>query len=88
MFARLTIAGHTMRPKIVIPKQAVLERSGKQWIVVQKDNGRLEDRAITIDSVTDNQVTIREGVTTGERILLSPSSLSHLVEGDSATEGA
>ena len=88
MFARLTIAGNTMRPKIVIPKQAVLERSGKQWIVVQNENGRLEDRAITIDSIADNQVTIREGVTTGERIVLSPTSLNRLAEGDTATEGA
>lgn len=88
MFARLTIAGHTMRPRIVIPKRAVLERSGKQWIVVQKENGLLEDRAITIDSIADNQVTIREGVTTGERILLSPSSLSRLAEDATATEGA
>ncbi|MBS0172046.1 MAG: efflux RND transporter periplasmic adaptor subunit [Nitrospira sp.] len=88
MFARLILAGNTIRPKIVIPKQAVLERSGKQWIVVQNENGRLEDRAITIDSIADNQVIIREGVTTGERILLSPSSLSHLAEGDSPMEGA
>lgn len=88
MFARLTIAGHTMRPKIVIPTQAVLERSGKQWIVVQNENGRLEDRAIIIDSIADNQVTIREGVTTGERILLSPSSLNRVAESDAATDGA
>ncbi len=88
MFARLIVAGSTMRPKIVIPKQAVLERSGKQWIVVQNENGRLEDRAITIDSIADNQVTIREGVTTGERILLSPSSLNRVAESDAATEGA
>ena len=88
MFARLTIAGHTMRPKIVIPRQAVLERSGQQWIVVQKENGRLEDRAITIDSIADNQVTIREGVTTGERIVLHPSSLSRLAEDDATSGGA
>lgn len=88
MFARLTIAGHTMRPKIVIPRQAVLERSGRQWIVVQLETGRLEERAVTIDSVNENQVTIREGVTTGERILLTPSSIDQLVADDTTAGGA
>ena len=88
MFARVTIAGHTMRPKIVIPKQALLEHSGKQWVVVQHDAGRLEERAINIDSVIDNQVTIREGLTTGERILLTPSTINHLAAGDTSAGGA
>ena len=88
MFARLTVAGHTMRPKIVIPKQAILERSGKQWVVVQHDAGRLEERAINIDSVIGNQVTIREGLTTGERILLTPSTINHLAAGDTSAGGA
>lgn len=88
MFARLIVAGHTMRPKIVIPKQAVLERSGKQWIVVQLETGGFEERAVTIDSVTDNQVTIREGVTTGEHIVLTPSSINRLAAGDTSAGGA
>ncbi len=88
MFARLIVAGHTMRPKIVIPKQAVLERSGKQWIVVQLETGGFEERAVTIDSVTENQVTIREGVTTGEHIVLTPSSINHLAAGDTSAGGA
>ena len=88
MFARLTIAGHTMRPKIVIPRQAVLERSGRQWIVVQRETGRLEERAVTIDSVNENQVTLREGVVTGERILLTPSSIDQLVADDTSPGGA
>ncbi|MCS6297529.1 MAG: efflux RND transporter periplasmic adaptor subunit, partial [Nitrospira sp.] len=88
MFARLTIAGHTMRPKIVIPRQAVVERSGRQWIVVELEPGRFEERAVTIDSVTDNQVTIREGVSTGERIVLSPLSINHLAASDTSAGGA
>lgn len=88
MFARLTIAGHTMRPKIVIPKQALVERSGRQWIVVELAPGRYEERAVAIDSVTENQVTIREGVTTGERIVLSPSSMNHLAASDTSAGGA
>lgn len=88
MFARLTVAGHTMRPKIVIPRQAVLERSGRQWIVVQGEAGGFEERAVTIDSMTDTQVTIREGVTTGERIVLTPSAINHLAAGDTSAGGA
>ncbi len=88
MFARLTVAGHTMRPKIVIPRQAVLDRSGRQWIVVQREAGGFEERAVTIDSMTDTQVTIREGVTTGERIVLTPSAINRLAAGDTSAGGA
>lgn len=88
MFARVTIPGQTIRPKIVIPKQAILEHSGKQWVVLQDETGRLEERAIKIDSVTDNQVTIREGLTTGERIVLTPSAVDHLAAGDTSPGGA
>jgi cobalt-zinc-cadmium efflux system membrane fusion protein len=88
MFARLTIAGHTMRPRIVIPKQAVLDRSGKQWIVVQHEAGRLEERAVNIDSVKDNLATIREGISPGERIVLTPSIINPLAAGDAPADGA
>ncbi|MDR4480785.1 MAG: efflux RND transporter periplasmic adaptor subunit [Nitrospira sp.] len=88
MFARLTVAGHTMRPKIVIPKQAILERSGKQWVVVQHEEGRLEERAINIDSMIDNQVTIREGLITGERIVTTPLAIDRLAASDSSDNGA
>jgi cobalt-zinc-cadmium efflux system membrane fusion protein len=88
MFARLTIAGHTMRPRIVIPKQAVLDRSGKQWIVVQHEAGRLEERAVTIDSVKDNLATIREGILPGERIVLTPSIINPIAAGDAPADGA
>ncbi len=88
MFARVTVPGQTIRPKIVIPRQAILEHSGKQWVVLQDETGRLEERAIKIDSVTDNQVTIREGLTTGERIVLTPSSVDRLGAGDTSAGGA
>ena len=43
---------------------------------------------INIDSVIGNQVTIREGLTTGERILLTPSTTNHLAAGDTSAGGA
>jgi len=57
-------------------------------VVLQDETGRLEERAIKIDSVTDNQVTIREGLTTGERIVLTPSAVDHLAAGDTSPGGA
>jgi cobalt-zinc-cadmium efflux system membrane fusion protein len=88
MFARLTIAGHTMRPRIVIPKEAVLDRSGKQWIVVQHESGRFEERVVNIDSVKNNQVTIREGLSAGERIVLTPSTINRLAASEAPADGA
>ncbi|MGZ8422461.1 MAG: efflux RND transporter periplasmic adaptor subunit [Nitrospira sp.] len=88
MFARLTLAGHSVSPRIVIPKQAVVERSGKHWIVVQLEKGRFEERAVTIDSMTGNQVTIREGLITGERIVLTPTMINRIAAGAPSADGA
>ena len=88
MFARLTLASHRMQPKIVIPKQAVVERSGKHWIVVQLQQGRLEERVVTIDGMAGNHVTIREGLTTGERIILTPGMLNRIAAGEPSAGGA
>lgn len=88
MFARLMIPGDRVRPKFLIPRQAVLERSGKQWIVVRQDTGRYEERMVAIDSVEGNQVTIREGLTAGERLVLTPSTIDRPATDDPFTGGA
>ena len=88
MFARLALAGRRAAPEILVPKQAVIERSGQYWIVVQHAQGRLEERLVRLDGTTGNQVTIREGLTGGERILLTPSTINRLAAGDTPADGA
>ena len=88
MFARLTLAGHSVSPRIVIPKQAVVERSGKHWIVVQLDKGRFEERAVDFDSMAGDQVMIREGLVTGERIVLTPTMSNRIAAGAPSADGA
>ena len=88
MFARLALAGRRAAPEILVPKQAVIERSGQYWIVVQHAQGRLEERLVRIDGTTGNQVTIREGLTGGERILLTSSTINRLAAGDTPADGA
>ncbi len=87
MFARLTLAGHRVPPKIVVPKQAVVERAGKHWIVVQLETGRFEERPVNIDSLAGNHVTIRAGLTTGERIVLTPGTLNRIAAGEPSADG-
>lgn len=87
MFARLSLAGHSVPPKFVIPRQAVVERSGKHWIMVQLEKGRFEERVVNIDSVAGNQVTIREGLTAGERIVLSPSDINRVAASETSADG-
>jgi cobalt-zinc-cadmium efflux system membrane fusion protein len=88
MFARLTVAGHSMSPRIVIPKQAIVERSGKHWIVLQDDKGRFEERVVNIDGVAGNQVTLRESLATGDRIVLTPGAIKRLAAGKTPADGA
>ena len=88
MFARLTLAGRRSAPEIVVPKQAVIERSGQHWIVVQHAEGRLEERPVRVESGGGNQLTIREGLTAGERILVRPSATHRIGAGDAPADGA
>jgi cobalt-zinc-cadmium efflux system membrane fusion protein len=87
MFARLTVPGHRIRQKVVVPREALIERAGKQWIVLQHAPGRYEERVVNIDSAAGNQVTIREEIAEGERIVLTPSTVNRLAAGTASSDG-
>ncbi|GMV49298.1 efflux RND transporter periplasmic adaptor subunit [Nitrospirales bacterium NOB] len=88
MFARLMLAGRGGGPTFMIPRQAVVERSGKQWVIVRHDQDRYEERAVVIEGVVGSQVTVLEGLSAGERIVLTPSQIKRLTATGASTEGA
>lgn len=58
--------------KYTIPQSAVTQDKGRPIVWVVRD-GRVERRAVAVDSTQDGQATISAGLTPGERIVISSS---------------
>ncbi|MFO7901813.1 MAG: hypothetical protein R6U98_04070, partial [Pirellulaceae bacterium] len=59
---------------ISVPIQTVVQRGQTNWCFVRK-GGKLERREITLGKTNDKFVEVREGLDTGEVVVLNPSSL-------------
>jgi HlyD family secretion protein len=74
-----TVAART----ISIPKTAVFQKDGRDYVwLLQAD--RLQRRALTIGGTRNDEVTVAAGLTSGERIVISPSE--NLADGMRVTE--
>ncbi|MGH7166891.1 MAG: efflux RND transporter periplasmic adaptor subunit, partial [Nitrospiraceae bacterium] len=69
MFARLHIQVGGATPFLSIPKEAVLEVDGKEFIYVVEAGGRYVKREVKVAPASADQVRVLEGLTTGERIV-------------------
>jgi RND family efflux transporter MFP subunit len=55
--------------QLIIPKRALLERSGRK-VVFTHENGRAKWHYVTVGFQNDTQVTLQEGLTAGEQVLV------------------
>jgi cobalt-zinc-cadmium efflux system membrane fusion protein len=69
MFARLHIQIGDANPFLAIPKEAVLEEDGKEFIYVVEAGGRFVKRQVKVATASADQVRVLEGLTPGERIV-------------------
>jgi cobalt-zinc-cadmium efflux system membrane fusion protein len=69
MFARLHIQIGDANPFLAIPKEAVLEEDGKEFIYVVEAGGRFLKRQVKVATASADQVRVLEGLTPGERIV-------------------
>jgi len=69
MFARLHIQIGDASPFLAIPKEAVLEEDGKEFIYVVEAEGRFVKRQVKVATASADQVRVLEGLTPGERIV-------------------
>ncbi len=69
MFARLHIQIGDAKPFLAIPKEAVLEEDGKEFIYVVEAGGRFVKRQVKVATASVDQVRVLEGLTPGERIV-------------------
>ncbi|TPG57428.1 efflux RND transporter periplasmic adaptor subunit [Roseomonas nepalensis] len=76
MYATVEIAaalGST--PVVTVPDSAVLDTGTRQAILVERAPGRYEPRTVSVGRRADGQVEIRNGLSTGERVVVGANFL-------------
>ena len=69
MFARLHIEVGGSTPLLTIPREAVLDADGKQFVYVVEGIDRYIKREVKVSTISTDQVRILDGLTSGERIV-------------------
>lgn len=69
MFARLHLDVGEASQFIVVPREAVLEADGKQFVYVVEEQNRYAKREVKIANISPEQVRVLEGLTRGQRIV-------------------
>lgn len=69
MFARLQLDVSDTRQFLTVPREAVLEADGKQFVYVVEGENRYVKREIKIANISPDQARVVEGLKQGERIV-------------------
>lgn len=69
MFARLNIEVGDGTAFITVPKEAVLEVDGKEYVYIAEADGRYVKHEVKVGTANGDQVRILEGLNPGERIV-------------------
>ncbi|CUQ68027.1 efflux RND transporter periplasmic adaptor subunit [Candidatus Nitrospira inopinata] len=69
MFARLQLDLSEAGRFLTLPREAVLEKDGKQFVYVAEDSGRYVKREVKVVNTSSDQVRVLEGIRHGERIV-------------------
>lgn len=75
MFARVSLKLGSGSPVLVLPKEAVMEVGGREFVFVQAADGRYVRRSVVTGVTAGNTVQIREGVEAGERVVVKGALL-------------
>lgn len=70
MFARLHLDVGDATPFIAVPREAVLESDGKQFVYVVEEPSRYVKREVKVSNISTDQVRVLEGLTRGQRIVI------------------
>src|SRR6185312_6127255 len=69
MFARLHIQVGDATKILVVPKEAVLESDGKQFVFVVEESNHYVRHEVKVSNFTPDQMRVLEGLTPGQRIV-------------------
>jgi cobalt-zinc-cadmium efflux system membrane fusion protein len=69
MFARLHLDVSDIGPVLTVPREAVLEEDGKQFVYVAQEGNRYLKRDVKTVNISPHQARVLEGLAQGERIV-------------------
>ncbi len=75
MYATVRIRGAAGAAVLHVPRSAVLSTGKRDLVFVQRPDGMLEPRAVTLGLSTDDRVQIASGLAVGERVVASATFL-------------
>ncbi|MBA5865942.1 MAG: efflux RND transporter periplasmic adaptor subunit [Nitrospira sp. CR1.3] len=75
MFARLQLRVGENTPLLTIPREAVLESDGKQFVYVVEGDHLYVKREVTVAPISPELVRVVEGLTSGQRIVVKGAVL-------------
>lgn len=75
MFARVSIQGEGVGEVVHVPREALIRGGSVNRVVVDLGNGRFRSRAVTIGIESGDRIEIREGLSAGERVVISAQFL-------------
>jgi len=75
MFARLHLSVGESTPLLTIPREAVLESDGKQYVYVVEGPDHYVKREVTISPISLEQVRVTSGLSSGQRIVVKGAVL-------------
>jgi Cu(I)/Ag(I) efflux system membrane fusion protein len=75
MYADIEIATGAEAPVLTVPDSAVIDSGARQVVLLDKGEGRFEPRAVKLGRRGDGRVEIRQGVTEGDRVVVTANFL-------------
>jgi Cu(I)/Ag(I) efflux system membrane fusion protein len=76
MYATVAIdAAGSHEPTLMVPYSAVLDSGTKQFVLVDRSEGRFEPRSVRLGTHSDNFVEVRDGLKIGDRVVTSANFL-------------
>ena len=75
MFARLHIQVGESTPLLMIPREAVLEVDGKQFVYVVEGADQYVKREVKVSTISPDHVRVLEGLASGQRIVIKGAVL-------------
>ena len=75
MFARLHIQVGESTPLLMIPREAVLEVDGKQFVYVVEGADQYVKREVKVSTISPDHVRVLEGLVSGQRIVIKGAVL-------------
>ncbi|MCE2927897.1 MAG: efflux RND transporter periplasmic adaptor subunit [Rickettsiales bacterium] len=71
LFARVRIADAVSQPSILVSERAIGTDQNRKFVIVVKEDGTTEQRAVTLGGVAEGLRIITEGLSAGEKIVVN-----------------